>query len=117
MDCFSDLPTVGIIRNGSTICVTNFNISWGAPNSTMCGDVSYEVSISQPPIQVVAITTADAFFSVSELNSSLPDVTITVAASNRAGRGDVEMFSAQLPISLSKHCIHTNVTAGVYIIY
>ena len=83
--CFSDLSTVANIRNTSRICVTYFNISWDAPSIT-CGDVYYEVSISPPPIEGDAVvTTVDSFLSVTGLSNSLPDVTITVTAINRAG--------------------------------
>ena len=101
---FTDLPTVTNIRNTSRICVTYFNISWDAPSIT-CGDVYYEVSISQPPIEGDAVvTTVDSFLSVTGLNNSLPDVTITVTAINRAGQGDGRMFPVQLPKSLGKCC-------------
>ena len=100
---FTDLPTVTNIRSVST-CVTSLNISWDAPSIT-CGDVSYEVSISPPPIEGDAVvTTVDSFLSVTGLNNSLPDVTITVTAINRAGRGDGRMFPVQLPKSLGKCC-------------
>ena len=95
---FTDLPTATNIRNTSQICVTYFNISWDAPNSITCGDVYYEVSISPPPIEGDAVvTTVDRFLSVTGLNNSLPDVTITVTAINRAGRGDGRMLPVQLP--------------------
>ena len=101
---FTDLPTVSNIRI-SKICLTYFNISWDAPSIT-CGDVSYEVLISQPLIEggTVAIT-VDSFLSVTGLNNSLPDVTITVTAINRAGQGDGRMYSVQLPKSLGKCCM------------
>ena len=99
---FTDLPTVSNIRNTSRICVTYFNISWDAPSIT-CGDVYYKVLISPPPIEGDAVvTTVDSFLSVTGLNSSLPDFTITVTAINRAGRGDGRMFPVQLPRSLGK---------------
>ena len=102
---FTDLPTVANIRNTSRICVTSLNVSWDAPNNTRCGDVSYEVSIYPPPIEGDAVvTTVDSFLSVTGLNNSLPDVTITVTAINRAGRGDGRMFLVQLPRSLGKCC-------------
>ena len=101
---FTDLPKVINIRNTSRICVTYFNTSWDAPGIT-CGDVYYEVSISPPPIEGDAVvTTVDSFLSVTGLNNSLPDVTITVTAINRAGRGDGRMFPVHLPRSLSKCC-------------
>ena len=101
---FTDLPKVINIRNTSRICVTYFNISWDAPNIT-CGDVYYEVLISPPPIEGDAVvTTVDSFLSVTGLDNSLPDVTITVTAINRAGQGDGRMFPVQLPKSLSKCC-------------
>ena len=87
----------------SRICVTSFNISWDASNSITCGDVSYEVSISPPPIEGNATaTTVDRFYSVTGLNNSLPNVTITVTASNRAGQGDNMTFPVQLPKPLGK---------------
>ena len=100
----ADLPTVTNIRNTSRICVTSLSISWDAPSIT-CGDVYFEVSISPPPIEGDAVvTTVDSFLSVTGLNNSLPDVTITVTAINRAGQGDGEMFQVQLPYSLGKYC-------------
>ena len=103
---FTDLPTVTNIRNTLRICVTSFNILWDAPNSTTCGDVFYEVSISPPPIEGDAvITTVNTFLNITGLNNSLPDVTITVTASNRAAQGDSKMFSVQLLESLGK-CVH-----------
>ena len=99
---FTDLPTVTNIRI-SEICVTYFDISWDISNSTRCGDVSYEVLISPPPNEGDAVvTTVDRFLSVTGLNNSLPDVTITVTAINRAGRGDGTVYSLQLPKSLGK---------------
>ena len=98
---FIDRPTVTNIRNVSTICVTYLNISWDPPSIT-CGDVSYEVSVAQPPIEV--IPTVNTFLSITGLNNSLPDVTITVTASNRAGQGDDRIFIAQLPPSKGKYC-------------
>ena len=99
---FTGLPTVSNIGNISRICVAYFDISWDAPNIT-CGDVYYEVSISPPPIEGDAVvTTVDSFLSVTGLNNSLPDVTITVTAINRAGRGDGRLFVIQLPKSLGK---------------
>ena len=83
---FTDLPTVSNIRNTSRICVTYFNISWDPPSIT-CGDVYYDVLISQPPIGggTVAIT-VDSFLSVTGLNNSLPNVTIIVTAIDRVGQ-------------------------------
>ena len=104
-NAFTDLPAVTNIRNTSRICVTSLNISWDAPNSIACGDVYYEVSISPPPIEGDAVVaTVDNFLSVTGLNNSLPDVTITVTAINRAGRGDGSMYSVLLPKSLGKYC-------------
>ena len=101
---FTDLPTVTDIRI-SEICVTYFDISWDVSNNITCGDVYYEVSISQPPIEGDAVvTTVDSFLSIAGLNNSLPDVTITVTAIDRAGRGDGRMFPVQLPRSLGKFC-------------
>ena len=103
---FTDLPTVTNIRNVSTICVTSLNISWDTPNSITCGDVAYEVLVSPPPIEGDAVTTTvNTFLSIAGLNNSLPNVTIIVNASNRAGPVDGRMFSVQLPRSLGK-CVH-----------
>ena len=97
-----DLPTATNIRNVSRICVTSFNISWNPPNVT-CGDVSYEVSISPPSIEGNATaTTVDRFYNVTGLNNSLPNVTITVTASNRAGVGSNRTLSIKLPEPLGK---------------
>ena len=104
---FTDLPTVSYIRNTSTICVTYFNITWDAPSIT-CGDVYYEVSISPPPIEGDAVvTTVDRFLSVTGLNNSLPDVTITVTAIDRVGQRNGSVFSVQLPRSLGKYIYYT----------
>ena len=104
--CFSDLPTVTNIRNVSRICPTYFDISWDALSIT-CGDVSYNVSVSPPPIEGDAVvSTVDSFLNVTGLNNSLPDVLITVTAINRAGRGDGRMFPVQLPKSLGKSCTY-----------
>ena len=85
------------IRTVSEICTTSFNISWDISNST-CGDVSYEVSISPPPVEGNAIATTDnMFYSVTGLNNSLPNVTITVTASSRGGQGDNRTFYIELP--------------------
>ena len=101
---FTDLPTVTNIRNTSRICVTYFNISWDAPSIT-CGDVYYEVSISPPPIEGDAVvTTVDRFLSVTGLNNSLPDVTITVTAIDRVGQRNGITLLVQLPRSLRKCC-------------
>ena len=105
----TDLPAATYIRNVSRICVTSFNISWNPPNVT-CGDVSYEVSISPPPIEGNATATAvGRFYSVTGLNNSLPNVTITVTASNRAGQGVWKTFLVQLPEPLGNCYIHTPV--------
>ena len=103
---FSDPPTVTNIRNVSTICVTSLNITWDAPNVT-CGNVSYNVSVAQPPTEGDAITTTNiTSLSITGLNYSLPDVEITVTAINRAGRGNGRMFLVQLPRSMSKCCTY-----------
>ena len=96
-DKFTDVPTATNIRTVSEICVTSFNVSWDISNST-CGDVSYEVSISPPPVEGNAIATTDnMFYSVTGLNNSLPNVTITVTASSRGGQGDNRTFFIELP--------------------
>ena len=101
----------------SRICVTSFNISWDASNSITCGDVSYEVSISPPPIEESATaTTVDRFYSVTGLNNSLPNVTITVTASNRAGQGDGMTFSVQLPEALGKCYIRILTNVYMYVL-
>ena len=90
---FIDLPTVINIRNVSEICVTSFNISWDILNSMTCEDVSYEVSISPPPVEGNTIATTDnMFYSVTGLNNSLPNVTITVTVSNREGQESNRTF-------------------------
>ena len=102
---FTDLPTATNTKNDSRICVTFFNISWDLSNNSIrCGDVSYEVSISPPPIERNAVTTTvNRFFSVTGLNNSLPNVTVTVTARNRAGRGNTDTFSVDLPESLGTY--------------
>ena len=101
----TDLPTVTNIRNTSRVCVTSLNISWDA-SSIICGDVYYEVSISPPPIEGDAVvTTVDSFLSVTGLNNSLPNVTITVTAIDRVGQRDGGMFLVQLPKSLGECCM------------
>ena len=108
---FTDLPTATNIRNVSRICITSFNISWDASNSITCGDVSYEVSISPPPIEGNAVTTTvDRFYSVTGLNNSLPNVIVTVTARNRAGQGEIMMHHVLLPELLGKCYMHTSVT-------
>ena len=68
-------------RPVSEICVTSFSISWEISNDIRCGDISYEVSISPPPIEGDAVTTTEnTFYNVTGLNNSLPNVTITVNA-------------------------------------
>ena len=63
-----------------------------------CGDVSYEVSISPPPVEGNAIATTDnMFYSVTGLNNSLPNVTITVTVSNREGQESSRTFFVELP--------------------
>ena len=110
---FTDLPTVANIRNEST-CVTSLNISWDAPNSITCGDVSYEVSTSPPPIEGDAVTTTvNTFLSITGLNNSLPDVTVTVTASNRAGQGDGVVFFVQLPRSVGKCCTYEYIGSNI----
>ena len=109
---FTDLPTVIDVRNISKICVTHFNISWDAPNIT-CGDVSYEVSISPPPIEGDAVTTVDRFLGVTGLNNSLPNVTITVTASDRVGQRNSMMFSVQLPRSLGNCFMYIHISIPV----
>ena len=87
----------------SEICVTSFNISWDVSNSVTCGDVSYEVSIYPPPIEGNAIATTDnMFYSVTGLNNSLPNVTVTVTASNKVGRGNNRTILVELPKPLGK---------------
>ena len=99
----ADLPTVTNIRTVSEICVTSFNISWDISNST-CGDVSYEVSISPPPVEGNAIATTDnMFYSVAGLNNSLPNVTITVTVSNREGQENNRTFFVELPKSIGTY--------------
>ena len=82
----------------SEICVTSFNITWDVSNNITCGDVSYEVSISPPPIEGNTIATTDnMFYSVTGLNNSIPNVTIAVTAiSNRGGRGNNWTFLVEL---------------------
>ena len=93
----ADLPTVTNIRTVSEICVTSFNISWDLSYST-CEDVTYELSISPPPVEGNAIATTDnMFYSVTGLNNSLPNVTITVTVSNREGQANNRAFFVKLP--------------------
>ena len=98
MYIITDIPAVNF-RPVSEICVTSFNTSWDVSNSITCGDVSYEVSISPPPIEgnTVAITD-NMFYNVTGLNNSLPNVIITVIAiSNRGGRGNNRTIFVELP--------------------
>ena len=59
-------------------------------NRTTCGDVSYEVSVFQSSIEqsTEKITrVGDTFYSsITGLNNSDPDITVTVIASNIAGQ-------------------------------
>ena len=94
----ADLPTVTNIRNVSEICVTSFNISWDISTSMTCGDITYEVSISPPPVEGNAIATTDnMFYSVTGLNNNLPNVTITVTVGDRGGQGNDNTFFVKLP--------------------
>ena len=93
---FTDLSTVTNIRNVSSICVMYFNISWDAPSIT-CGDVFYEVSVSQPPTEEGAVTTTvNTSFSITGLNNSLPIIIIVIAI-DRVGQRNGGMFSVTLP--------------------
>ena len=112
---FTDYPTATNIRNSST-CVTSFNISWDASNSRIaCGEVSYDVSISPPPIDSEETITnlTNTFYHFIGLNNSLPNVTVTVTARNRAGQGNVMMHHVQLPEPLGKCCTHNCITVLV----
>ena len=106
---FTDLSTVTNIRNTSTICVTYFDISWDAPSIT-CGDVYYEVLISQSQIEGEAVEVLNvtglnnSFLSVIGLDNNLPDVTITVTAIDRVGRRNGSMYSVQFQRSLGMYC-------------
>ena len=97
---FTDLPTVTNIRHISTICVTSFNISWDAPSIT-CGDVSYEVLVSQDLSEIDPKLTVDKFYHVTELDNSLP-VEITVIATDRVGQRNGSTTVLQLRISEGK---------------
>ena len=101
---FTDLPSPVDLR-ASAICVTFFNISWKASNGITCGDVSYEVFVSQPQSEqgMKEITrVVDVFYSnITGLNNSDPDVMVTVTASNRAGQGNMSI-PVRLPASLGK---------------
>ena len=57
------------------------------------------MSISPPPIKGNTMATTDnKFYSVTGLNNSIPNVTITVTAiSNRGGRGNNRTFFVELP--------------------
>ena len=91
-------------RPVSEVCVTSFDISWDVSNNIKCGDVSYEVSISPPPIEVDAVATTDnRSYNVAGLNSSRPNVTITVTARDRAGRGNNRKVFVELPKPLGKY--------------
>ena len=111
LKCFSDLPTVTNIRSVSRICPTYFDISWDAPSIT-CGDVSYNVLVSQSQIEGKAVEVSNvtglnnSFLSVTGLNNNLPNVTITVTAIDRGGQRNGSMFSVQLPRSLGKSCTY-----------
>ena len=103
---FTDLPTVTNIRHISTICVTSLNISWD-PSSIRCGDVSYEVLVSQPTIEGGTVEVlnisglVDRFLSLSGLNNSLP-VEITVTATDRVGQRIGSTAVLQLRVSEGK---------------
>ena len=102
---FTDIPSPIDLRTVSRICVTYFNISWNASNRITCGDVSYEVFRYQPQIEqsIDSITrVGDTFYSsVTGLNNSIPDVMITVTASNKAGQRNMSI-PVTLPKSLGK---------------
>ena len=102
---FTDIPSPINLRTVSKIRVTSFNISWNASNRITCGDVYYEVSISPPPIEqsMESITSVNDtfYFSVTGLNNNIPDVMVTVTASNKAGQGNMSI-SVTLPKLLGK---------------
>ena len=76
------------------------------------------MSISPPPIEGNAVTTTvDRFYSVTGLNNSLPDVTVTVTARNRAGQGNVTLNHVQLPEPQDKCYMHNCVTVLVSLLY
>ena len=76
------------------------------------------MSIPPPPIEGNAVTTTvDRFYSVTGLNNSLPNVTVTVTARNRAGQGEVMMHHVQLPEPLGKYCQHNCITVLVNLLY
>ena len=114
---FTDLPSPVDLRT-STICVTFFNISWNASNGITCGNISYEVSVFQSSIgqSVKEITRiGDVFYSsITGLNNSDPDVMVTVAASNRAGQGNMSI-PVRLPPSLGKSYVWMCYSWAIYI--
>ena len=109
---FTDLSTVRNIRNRSKICVTYIDITWDAPSIT-CGDVSYEMILSQSHSKGDAIKFLTSFTAlvnsrmlrIAGLNNSLPDITITVTTIDRVGQRNGSVFSVQLPKSLGKCCM------------
>ena len=117
---FTDIPSPVGLRNVSRICVTFFNISWNASNRIKCGDVSYNVLVFQSSIgQRMKQIPADNdtfYFSVTGLNNSDPNVTITVIASNRAGQGNMSI-PVRLPESLGKCCVYIYVLGLKRIVY
>ena len=96
---FTGLPIVTNVRNISTICVTSLNISWDAPSMT-CGDVSYEVLVSQDLSERDPKLTVNRFYHVTELDNSLP-VEITVTATDRVGQRNGSISVLQLRVSES----------------
>ena len=66
-----------------------------------CGDVYYEVSVSQGLNERHPETTADTFHSLTKLNNSLT-VTVTVTASDRVGKRNGDTTVLQLRISEGK---------------
>ena len=104
---FTDRPTANNTGISST-CITSFNISWDASNSITCGDVSYEVSISPPPIgsEETITNITNTFYHFTGLNNNLHIFTVTVTARNRAGQGNVTLNHLQLPEPLGKCCMH-----------
>lgn len=91
------------------------SITWDAPSVT-CGDVYYNVSVSQSPSEENAtsfefVDCGDRCVNVTGLNNDLPDVTVIVTATDRVGRVTVGISVLQLLISESKLIY---VTVGTY---
>ena len=80
------------------------------------------MSVSPPPIEGDAVTTTDnMFYYVTGLNNSLPNVTITVTARNRAGQGNNRTVLVELPKPLgmdgqNNYYVYVHNCSSIYVL-